>query len=157
MTLEDLRKAAIEVLMAQDRLLNVWRGVEELQLAQNATPEDVSLLRELIISRIYPMNAFGLMVQIDKKSAIEVLLSRYLGRGVDSDTKFGGFESELDTMLDDLWEFGGVEWIEKLVLHPDFEIERIKDPRVRRTFSEVLQLEEHQIPKWVQSVLTKSL
>ncbi len=154
-TFDELRDAGNQALMAHDTLLMVWRGVQEAQLVQTATPEDMLLLRDLIYRRIYPVNAFGLLVRIDQKIAIEVLLSRYLGKAVDPDSKFGGFEFELEAMLDDLHELGGAELLKRIVTHPDFEIERINDSRVRRSLSAVLHLEEQEILQWVQQVSTK--
>jgi len=147
----ELRSAAAEALRAHDKLLEVWRHVEESKLAADATTDDIAILRELVVRRIYPVNAFGLLVQIDRDAAIEVLLSRYLGVAVDPDTKFGGFEFELATMLDDLREVGGIGSLRTLVRHPQFSLERITDPRVRRGFGDTLNMDEEQIMAWVRS------
>ena len=150
-TLNDLRAAASDALRSHDKLLEIWRHVDESKLARDATAGDIEILRDLIIRRIYPVNAFCLLVQIDRDGAIEILLSRYLGTAVDPDTKFGGFEFELAAMLDDLQEVGGVECLERLIKHPTFSIGRIADPRVRRVFSDVLHIDEAQVNAWVQS------
>jgi hypothetical protein len=149
MTLQDLRDAAQAALRAQDELLDVWRNVATGQLASELEAADISLLRELIVRRIYPVNAFGLLAQADPEVAADVLLSRYLGKSVDPDTKFGGFEFELATMLDDLLAAGGMEGIADLVRKSDFAMDRLEDPRVKRVFSDVLQIETDQVMTWV--------
>jgi hypothetical protein len=150
-SLDDLRAAAIEALHAHDRLLELWRQVQEVDLASVASVEDVRLLRELIIRRIYPVNAFGLLVRIDQAAAIDILLSRYVGITVDPDSKFGGFEFELGTMLDDLREVGGTDRIVQLIQNPNFAIERIAEPRFQRVFGQVLELGEEQTVAWARA------
>jgi hypothetical protein len=148
--LDSLRKAATEALRSHDVLLNAWRALQDSDIAE-ATEEDVDLLRSLIVSRIYPVNAFSMLVKVDQSRAIEVLLSRYLGVGVCPDRKFGGFESELGIMLDDLEEFGGRERIIQLVRHPEFAVERTEDSRVCRAFGEILNLDERLVPDWIET------
>ncbi len=151
-TLDDLRTAAAEAVRAPDKLLEVWRHVEESKLALDSNSNDIALLREADRpADISQQRFYGLLVQFDREAAIELLLSRYLGKAVDPDTKFGGFEFELATMLEDLREAGGEECLGKLVRHPQFSMGRIADQRVRRVFSEVLRLDEKQISAWVQS------
>ena len=148
--MEKLRRAGIEALRSHAVLLGAWRGLQESDVAE-ATENDVSILRELIVTRIYPVNAFGLLVRIDPDAAIEVLLSRYLGMGVDPDRKFGGFEFELETMLDDLREVCGTQKLAQLVKHARFSIELVDDLRVRRVFGEILRMAEQLVPDWIRS------
>lgn len=149
--MEKLRRAGAEALRSHDVLMEVWRGLQESDIA-NATQEDVRLLESLIIGRIYSINAFDLLVKINPDAAIDVLLSRYLGRGVDPDRKFGGFEFELLSMLDDLLEVGGARRIAQLVSHTSFSTDRVEDLRVRRVFGEILQMEEHLVATWIHGI-----
>jgi hypothetical protein len=150
------RETAIQALRLHDDLHNIFSSSEESELVQGASMEDVTLLRELIIQRIYPENAFNLLVYIDKNAAIEILLSRYVGKFVDPDTKFGGYETELELMLDDLREVCGIEQIVRLVRHPQFAIDRIADPRVQRALGEALDIDDEQVPGWIYSQRGKS-
>lgn len=152
--MEKLRRAGSEALRCHDVLLEAWRALQESDIAE-ATNEDASFLRSMIIRRIYPVNAFGLLVRIDQDAAIEVLLSRYLGVDVDPDTKFGGFEFELATMLDDLLEIGGTHRIAQLVSDSRFSIERMEDLRVLRVLGGVLQMEDEMVPNWIRSQRTR--
>lgn len=146
--MEKLRRVGSEALRSHDVLLEAWRELRESDIAE-ATTDDVAILRSMIITRIYPINAFGLLVKIDQDAAIEVLLSRYLGIAVDPDRKFGGFEFELESMLDDLLESGGVQRISQLVSHSEFSMERIEDLRVLRVFGGILQMDEQSVPDWI--------
>lgn len=151
--MERLRRVGSEALRCHQILLDAWRELQESDIAE-LTKEDASILRSLIISRIYPINAFGLLVRIDQDAAIEVLLSLYLGINVDPDGKFGGFEFELDSMLDDLVDIGGTQSIAQLVSDDKFSIERMKDARVKRVFGEILQIEEPLVSDWIQAQRT---
>lgn len=154
--MDELRKRGLEALSSHGNLREAWRELSESDMAE-ATRDDIGFLRSMIISRIYPVNAFELLVKIDPNAGVEVLLSRYLGRGVNPDTKFGGFESELQIMLDDLREVAGSQMIAQLVRNPDFAIQRIEDARVRRVLAQVLDMEEESIPDWVRKQRAMSM
>jgi hypothetical protein len=149
-SLSDFRKVAREALQAHDALVGLWRNVVASDFAE-ASPEDVNLLKSLILRRIYPVNAFEVLVSLSPESAIEMLLARYLGKSVDPDKKFGGFEFELESMLDDLCRIAGKEQIANMLNNEQFSIASLDDSRVRRILAEVLELDESQVFAWAES------
>lgn len=149
-TLSDFRKAANEALQAHDALISVWRNAIASDFSR-AEPDDLCLLKNLILRRIYPVNAFEMLASLSPESAVDMLLARYLGTSVDPDKKFGGFEFELESMLGDLCRIGGKEQISTMINKENFSVSSLKDPRVRRVLAEVLELEEDQVLTWVES------
>ncbi len=92
-----------------------------------------------------------MLVTLSPESAIEMLLARYLGKSVDPDRKFGGFEFELDSMLDDLCKIAGKDQLSILIQNENFAPSSLEDARVRRSSAEALELDESQVPTWVES------
>src|SRR5262249_38046504 len=129
--LGSLRQAAASALTAHEALCAACNRLAKVDSLPPHTAEDILLLKELIISRIYPLNVFGLLVRLDRASAIEVLLRRYVGRGVDPDTKFGGYQFELAGMLTDLVDVRGEAALRDLVQHHDFNPTVLEDSRVK--------------------------
>jgi len=144
-----LREAASLALRAQDALLDAWRRTPPDPLPADAGPDDVRLLRDLIIRRIYPLPAFGALVRIDPTAAVEVLLSRYVGRGVDPDRKFGGYAFELSGMLGDLAEACGEKALRDLLSHPEFNGRLLADRRFVESLAYTLDIEPDQVGKWI--------
>jgi hypothetical protein len=147
---EALRSAGRNALEAQDALLAAWRDLKPEDVASLAGAPDVGLLVRLIERRIYAVPAFGALARIDITAARDVLLSRYLGRVVDPDRKFGGYAFELATMLDELRQAGGQEALTDLIDQPDFSSERLTDRRVIEAFSEALEMEPSRVPEWIR-------
>lgn len=145
-----LRRAAEVALEAQEALQAAWRQWSSLG-SPSLTPEDVRLLKTLIVSRIYPINAFGLLVAADPLGAMEMLLSRYVGRGVDPDRKFGGYVFELSSMLTDLVESQGESRLRQLLEHPSFNKALLTDERVISSIGEALGMERPETQNWIQS------
>ncbi|HET6878805.1 MAG TPA: hypothetical protein VFI31_01470 [Pirellulales bacterium] len=156
-TLEELRTAAADAMTASKGLFEVWRELPVSEVAQCCTQADVGWLRELIIHRIYPVNAFELLAHIDVDSAIEALLDRYLGEAVSPDTKFGGYSFELDTMLDDLVEIAGPDALKRLVQRNGFGRKHLNDRRVTDAFADALNLDAKQWNTWLKSNLTEKV
>ena len=147
---EALRSAGRNALEAQDALLAAWRDLKPEDVASLAGAPDVGLLVRLVERRIYAVPAFGALARIDITAARDVLLSRYLGRAVDPDRKFGGYAFELTAMLDDLRQAGGQEALTDLIDQPDFLPERLTDQRVIEAFSEALEIEPSRVPEWTR-------
>ncbi len=147
-----LRDAARTALAAQDQLLNAWRSIPAGDYPTFSEATDVELLKLLIWRRIYPLNAFGALVRIDKNAAVDILMTLYLGRAVDPDTKYGGYVFELSTMLDDLRETYGAEVLCEVIKHPMFDRERISDKRVIEAFSDALGLDASCFSHWLEQV-----
>lgn len=145
---EAWRSAAEHALQAHDELLDAWRRQKASVVLPHATSEDVELLRQLIVRKIYPVNAFEVLARIDHSAAIEVLLARYLGDGVDPDTKFGGFTFELSSMLDDLKEAHGQSALRSLIENPRFRRDLLMDPRVIEAFTNALDMSPDEFPHW---------
>jgi len=145
-----LRTAMMGALRAHDELLAAWRQVESTARSALDTPEDVKTLKELIVRRIDIMNSFDALVRVDRAAAMEVLLSRYLGSGVDPDKKFGGYTSELAVMLDDLREAGGVAALRTLVSHVRFARELLSDRRVIEALADALEIPCDQVRDWAE-------
>lgn len=148
--MQQLRRAGAEALRAQHELLNAWRGMQKSDAA-DATLDDVCLLKEMFIQRIYPINAFELICAVDLQCAIELIINLYLGVNVDPDTKFGGFQFELDSLIGDLKEAGGLQKIIQLVNHPRFALDRVDDQRVCEVLSNVLEIDTGMVSQWVQT------
>jgi hypothetical protein len=148
---EGLRSLARQALEVQDRLLQAWTDLAPGDCRCFDEPGDRELLEQLILRRIYPVNAFALLVQIDKQAAIDVLLRRYLGDTVDPDTKFGGYAFELSTMLDDLREAHGESALRELVNHPMFNKRRLNDDRVVEAFTDSLGIDKSRLSEWLKA------
>src|SRR5580704_3239967 len=127
---EGLRTAARQALKAQDDLLHAWRSLSPTDHDDFVKNGDLELLQQLIARRIYPINAFSVLVKCDKHAALEMLLARYLGDAVDPDTKFGGYVFELSSMIDDLRVAHGEVALRELIEHPRFNKLRLNDERV---------------------------
>lgn len=149
--LDALRVAGRNVLGAHDALLEVWRSLSVPDVARCCTGADIELLRQLIKSRIDPLNAFELLAQVDVSSAMQALLGWYLGKGVDPDTKFGGYTFELSTMLDDLYEIAGEDALRQLIHMDAFDRNRLDDPRVREAFCDALDIAPQEFAVWLAS------
>lgn len=152
-TVQKLRSAAEQAMTAEAALFEVLRELPVAEAARNCTAADVAWLRELIIRRIYPANAFELLAHIDVNMAIEALLDRYLGEFVCPDTKFGGYSFELATMLGDLVEIAGPDALRQLLRCDGFGRKHLKDRRVIDAFSEALDIDEKQWEAWLISNL----
>jgi hypothetical protein len=147
---EALRSAGRNALEAQDALLAAWRDLKPEDFASLTGGSDVGLLVRLIERRIYAVPAFVALARIDITAARDVLLSRYLGRAVDPDRKFGGYAFELAAMLDELRQAGGEEALMDLIDQPDFSPERLTDQRVVEAFSEALEIGPSRVPEWIR-------
>jgi hypothetical protein len=145
-----LRSAGQKALQIQDVLLKAWRNLNEDEQARASTPEDVELFRQLILRRIYPINAFAALAKVSPELARDMLLSRYVGKGVNPDCKFGGFSFELSNMLNDFRLAGGEQALRDLICHPHFNRENLKDPRVLEAFTEALDMEPEDILRWLE-------
>jgi hypothetical protein len=145
-----LRSAGRRALEAQDELASVWKHLNEKEIAQAATPDDSELLCQLILRRIYPTNAFAALANVSPPVAQQMLLARYLGKGVDPDTKFGGFSYELSSMLDDFYMASGERGLRELVRHPQFDRNCLDDPRVVDALSEALKIRPEELPEWLR-------
>ena len=147
--LQALREASLLALQAQDALLAAWRRTPLDALLQAAGPDDVRLFRELVVRRIYPLNAFEALVRINPTAVVEVLLSRYVGSGVDPDRKFGGYSFELSGMLGDLAEVCGESALGDLVAHPRFNPRLFADRRFVESLADALSVEPDRIGPWL--------
>jgi predicted metal-dependent hydrolase len=143
-----LRSAAERALESHNALLAAWRQLSEQDLS-SFTLGDVDLLQRLVLSRIYPINAFAVLARLDKQAAIDVLLGRYVGNAVDPDTKFGGYTFELSSMLEDLAEAQGEESLRELLNRPNFAASRLHDPRVIAAIGDALNINSAEVVKWL--------
>jgi hypothetical protein len=148
--IEALRVAGRNALQAQDALLAAWRDLQPGDFAGLVGVPDIELLVSLIQRRIYIVPAFEALVKIDITAAREVLLSRYLGRNVDPDRKFGGYVFELTAMLGELHQAGGQEALRDLIDQAALSPARLADQRVIEAFSEALEIEASQVPEWIR-------
>jgi len=148
--MQDLRAGIRQVLDAVTALQARFRsGVSGHEALPDAEREALGgELERLILLGIEVLNAFELLVRIDPARAVELLLRRYLGRGVSPDTKFGGYEFELSTMVDDLVEIQGEGALAELVASERFDPGKLDDPRVLRSFSEALSCEPDEVRTW---------
>lgn len=149
-SIDTLRDAIAAALSAQDDLLEVWQRIDPTSLAAMNTPGDIEKLTQLIIRRIYPLQAFEALARIEPSAATDMLLSRYLGVGVDPDRKFGGYSFELEAMLDDLREIAGEKALIGLVRHQQFAKDRLKDRRVLDAFAEALNIPAERVQDWAE-------
>lgn len=111
-------------------------------------------LENLLLLRIEVLSAFELLVRLNPERAQAILLRRYLGRGVSPDRKFGGYEFELSTMLDDLVEIAGKNSLVGIVRSNLFDPEKLEDPRVVQSLAGALDCEPDEIPHWYQSTIS---
>jgi hypothetical protein len=149
--IEGLRSAARQALEAQDQLLNAWRSLDSSDLDSLCEQDDLELLKQLILRRIYPVNAFAVLARVDKYAAIDVLISLYLGDSVDPDRKFGGYTFELSSILDDLREIHGETALRELIDHPKFNKIRLSDSRVIEAFSDSLDIDASLFSGWLEN------
>ncbi|HEX7380384.1 MAG TPA: hypothetical protein VF278_24930 [Pirellulales bacterium] len=145
------RLAAKEAIESHDVLAELWRQMPVAETAQRCAESDIELLRQLIEYRIFPVNAFELLARIDLRQAYSALLSRYVGKGVSPDGKFGGYYFELSVMLDDLKEIGGEEALRSLIALDDFDRRKLTDPRVVNSFSDALDMEPNEFDAWLNA------
>lgn len=131
--LSDLRRLEEDLdRTADDPAFSAMAGEERVQVA--------TLLEQLVIHRIAVTKSFELLVRLDPERAVTLLCRRYLGKNVNPDRKFGGYESELESMLADLAEVGG-DWLVALVRTDAFDEAKMQDPRVVASFCEVLKVQ----------------
>jgi hypothetical protein len=140
------RRAAAQALEANDALHQANRG---LAFSTRLEPSDIPVLRELIVRRIDVLPAFSRLVILDPQAARKVLLDRWLGYGVDPDTKYGGYAFELSSMLDDLREAGGDAALREVISDPRFARERLSDPRVLDSLGFALDKTSAQVKRWL--------
>lgn len=143
------RLAAKEAIDSHDAMMELWRTMPVTETARRCGESDVALLRQLIEYRIFPVNAFELLARIDLRQAYSALLSRYVGKGVSPDGKFGGYYFELSVMLDDIKEVGGEEALRNLIALDGFDRGKLADPRVINSFSDALDIEPHEFKDWL--------
>jgi hypothetical protein len=137
-------------LEVQDELLSAWKHLDPGDLSLLGSPEDINLLQELILRRIYPVSAFAALAKGARPAAVDLLFSRYLGHAVDPDTKFGGYAFELSAMLDDLREAHGQSALRDLVRDPRFNRHLLNDDRVVGAFAEALDIDVEQVCDWTR-------
>ena len=147
-SIEELRTAVRGALLSHDRLLAAWKGVDD-QTRETFASEGVELLKQLFIARIYPVNAFAVLVKANLPAAIELLLRRYLGQGVDPDRKFGGYAFELSSMLYDLHEAHGEAGLQELIQNPRIRQALAANKRAAGAFAEALGVSEQQAREWL--------
>lgn len=156
--MQDLRTEIRHALQAVTTLRARFRaGISDCEALSSDERESLcGDLEQLILLRVEVLNAFELMVRLDPKRSARLLLRLYLGRGVSPDTKFGGYEFELSTMVDDLVEFEGAEALAELVRSARFDPSKLDDPRVARSFSEALSCEPDELRQWYTASTTES-
>jgi hypothetical protein len=148
---EGLRSAARQALEAQDKLLHAWRSLTSADYNFFDKCRDIDIMKQLVWRRIYPINAFAVLVKIDKYAALDLLLTLYLGDTVDPDAKFGGYVFELSSMLDDLREACGETVLRELINHPKFNKRRLNDSRVVEAFTDSLDIDPTHFIDWLKS------
>lgn len=146
---DHLRQAAQQAVKSQTELLEAWRSWSQDRATASFSAADVPLLQELIFRKIYPINAFELLVQLDREAAVNALLSAYLGSAVDPDSGFGGFQFDMNSMLSDLVTVGGDAALESLIAHADFNRRMLSDTRFITACCEALQIEPTARPAWL--------
>ena len=114
----------------------------------------VQLLCRLIIARIFPANAFEFLVKADLDAAFEMLLRRYVGKGVCPDTKFGGYQFELSTMLTDLVETQGETSLYRLLQHANFNRDLFSDQRLLDSIYKALDIESLNEKPELQTIIS---
>lgn len=145
-SLAAFRRAAANALEACDALDEALR-----RLDRDLEPADIPVLEQLIVRRIEVLRPFERLAALDLQAARKVLLDRWLGHGVDPDTKFGGYTFELGVMLDDLRVVGGDDALRGLIADPRFARERLSDPRVLDALGEALDLTRDGVVRWLSA------
>jgi hypothetical protein len=112
-------------------------------------PVDNDRFRNLVLHRIYPINAFEAVSRLSIDDALSLLLRRYAGKHAEPDGKFGGFSFELSSMLDDLFHHHGEEGLRRLISMPDFNRDALSDPRVVASFCEALDMDHNEFRNWI--------
>lgn len=149
MQLPLLRQSAAAALDANGALSSTCRHILSSGLHSDLAQEDIDILKKLIISRVCSIDAFELLVKIDRTASIEMLIRRYLGIGVDPDKKYGGYQFELENMLSDFVTTWGDTALCELFTHHDFDQFRFTDLRVQASIAEALNVEVSEVPKWI--------
>lgn len=153
---QSLCAAMRQALIAHDELLRAWRACEPGDLAALAGSDGIELLRQMVRRRIYPVNAFGALVQLDQAIAVDLLMDLYLGQGVNPDTKFGGFTFELWVMLDDLRELSGEAALRLVASDPRVNDGRLEDHRVIEAFAMALDVSDAEARQWLREARDSS-
>jgi len=146
---EQVRIAAKAAMESQDALLHAFREYEGIGMDHRLTDDDYCILRHLVWAKIYPVSAFSVLVKHNQDIAIEVLLSRYVGHGVDPDSGFGGLTFDLSSMLSDLVEVGGERLLKSFLHHPRFNKHFLDDPRFRESLGFALDTDLEGVQEWL--------
>lgn len=146
---ERVRQAAIAAIRADDELLAAWRDFTKQNGQLPTSDADIGLLQQLVWQKIHQLNAFGALVRLNREAAINILLRRYLGSGVSPDRGFGGFFSDMSSMLSDLVEVGGAEALKALINHPNFNPEMLADHRFVEAACEAVDIQQAAFTEWI--------
>ncbi len=135
------------------RMYEFWQKADIASLTKELKEEDAVLLQQLILALIEVLPLFEILLHLDPKRAKDILLRRYVGTGIDPDTKFGGYEFELSSMLDDYQKILGETKFEELFTDPGFDRDKLSDPRMKRSLMEVLNFNtERDVDKWIKQL-----
>lgn len=143
-------ETALQAVAKLDEMFKQTSGDAILEMSSDERARLAENLEAMILRRIEVANAFEWLARLDRPRATNVLLRRYLGRGVCPDNKFGGYESELSTMLEDFVEVQGIEALSELVVADRFDSEKVSDSRVARAFAEVVGCPPEDVSSWVE-------
>lgn len=126
-----------------------WKSVDVDDFVKNITNNEIVLLKELIIKRIDVLNSFEILCRVDFDGAKEILLRRYLGKGVNLYSKFGGVTYELSTILDDIVEIHGLESLKNILKVNEIDLDKLRDEQVILSLANALNLSFEETQVWL--------
>ena len=126
-----------------------WKSVDVDDFVKNITKNEIVLLKELIIKRIDVLNSFEILCRVDFDGAKEILLRRYLGKGVNLYSKFGGVTFELSTILDDIVEIHGLESLKNILKVNEIDLDKLRDEQVILSLANALNLSFEETQAWL--------
>ena len=91
----------------------------------------------------------SILCRVDFDGAKEILLRRYLGKGVNLYSKFGGVTYELSTILDDIVEIHGLESLKNILKVNEIDLDKLRDEQVILSLANALNLSFEETQVWL--------
>ncbi|MCB9746248.1 MAG: hypothetical protein H6741_04615 [Alphaproteobacteria bacterium] len=153
--MHELMGVATQTLSAVQALHEALRSASEEERWEDRLTDEAeraeltAVLRELVKKRIEVLPAFELLVRLSPHAAVEIVLDKYLGQ-VSPDGKYGGYEFELASLLNDLLDFSPRSLVD-LVQSPRLDPLKLSDARVIRSFMQAFDFDgEEELERWLR-------
>jgi len=147
---------AQQVLNAYDELDAFWVSNHKESIQIDFNQNEIDIIKQLILTRLDILNSFEILVKADLNEAISILNRRYFGKHVDPDTKYGGFEFEISSMLSDVVEFAGEKALINILTSEKNSTKILNDERVLRAIEEAMDFGDlDEVRSWLSDIQKK--